>query len=495
MHDSRATRSMRVTTDGKNLVPHAGTALLSELADRSGLTDAMSVAMSACGINWHTHDPGVVLTHLAVAIADGADCLADLAALREQSELFGPVASVATAWRAVEATTAFELRAIPEAIAAARARVWAAAPPGESLVLDFDATLVNSYSEKQDATPTYKKGFGFFPLGVWCDTTNEPLAAMLRPGNSGANDAEDHITLFHSALSGLPEEYQTGHFENDHPALVEHPILVRADSAGATHRFVDAIVGANCDFSIGYPVDQGVRQALVLVQEEDWIPAKETDGSVRDGAWVTELTDLIPLSAWPEDTRLIMRRERPHPGAQLTLFDTAEGFRHTCFITNTEGTGVASPRAPPPGTRPGGGPDQELEGLRPRQPALRLLRAQRGVGGNLPHRRSTAGLEPDGLLRRCTGQGRAEDHALPGPPRGRHSSSTRAEDSSSAWTRPGRGSMTSPTPSSDSGQPSLDDPGHNARPESRPAGRDIRTRMTTPRPCTPKSRSQCPSRS
>ena len=104
VHDSRATQSLRVTTDGKNLVSHAGTALLSELADRSGLTEAMSVAMSGCGINWHTHDPGVVLTHLAVAIADGADCLADMASLREQSELFGPVASIATAWRAVEAT-------------------------------------------------------------------------------------------------------------------------------------------------------------------------------------------------------------------------------------------------------------------------------------------------------------------------------------------------------------------------------------------------------
>jgi hypothetical protein len=110
VNDNRATRSMRVTVDGKNLVSHAGTALLSELADRSGLTEAMSSAMAACGINWHTHDPGVVLTHLAVAIADGADCLADLAALREQSELFGPVASIATAWRAVEATTATELR-------------------------------------------------------------------------------------------------------------------------------------------------------------------------------------------------------------------------------------------------------------------------------------------------------------------------------------------------------------------------------------------------
>jgi Transposase DDE domain group 1 len=342
VNNSRATQSMRVTTDGKNLVSHAGTALLSELADRSGLTEAMSVAMSGCGINWHTHDPGVVLTHLAVAIADGADCLADMASLREQAELFGPVASIATAWRAVEATSVFELSAIPEAIAAARAVVWAACPPGKSLVLDFDATLVNSYSEKQDATPTYKKGFGFFPLGVWCDTTNEPLAATLRPGRAGANDANDHVELLDRALSGLPEEFQTGHFADDHPALVVHPILIRADAAGATHGFVDAIVAANCDFSIGFPIDQGVRDALALVREEDWIPSTETDGSVRDGAWVTELTDLLPLSTWPDKTRLIMRRERPHPGAQLTLFDTSEGFRHTGFITNTRGRDVAA---------------------------------------------------------------------------------------------------------------------------------------------------------
>jgi hypothetical protein len=241
------------TADGKNLVSHAGTALLSELADRSGLTGAMSVAMSGCGINWHTHDPGVVLTHLAVAMADGADCLADLASLREQSELFGPVASIATAWRVVEATTASELRAIPEAITAGRAKVWAASPPGDSLVLDFDATLVNSYSEKQDATPTYKKGFGFFPLGVWCHTTNEPLAAMLRPGRAGANDADDHITLLDRALSGLPEEYQTGHFTDDDPALVTHPILVRAESAGATHGFVDSIVRPTATSPSGSP--------------------------------------------------------------------------------------------------------------------------------------------------------------------------------------------------------------------------------------------------
>lgn len=112
VHRSQSVRSARVTTDGEGLVSHAGTGLLAELADRSGLTRALSVAMGDCGISWHTHDPGVVLTHMAVAIADGADCLSKLAVLRNQQALFGPVASHATAWRAIEAVTAAELRAI-----------------------------------------------------------------------------------------------------------------------------------------------------------------------------------------------------------------------------------------------------------------------------------------------------------------------------------------------------------------------------------------------
>ena len=111
-------------------------------------------------------------------------------------------------------------------------------------MLDFDATLVNSHSEKQDATPTYKHGFGFFPLGVWCDTTASRWPPCSVP-DAGANDIEDHVELLHRALSGLPEEYQVGHFTDDHPALVTHPILVRADAAGATHGFVDAIIAAN----------------------------------------------------------------------------------------------------------------------------------------------------------------------------------------------------------------------------------------------------------
>ena len=333
VHRSRSVRRPAVTVDGKNLVSHAGTALLCELADRSGLTRSMSEAMADCGISWHTHDPGVVLTHLAVAIADGADCLSDFALLGEQSELHGDVASITTAWRAVKKTTSVELRQIPKAAARAREVVWRVVPPGD-ITIDVDATLLNVHSEKEDARPTYKRGYGFHPLGAWCDTTNEPLAAILRPGNAGSNDTEDHLELLDRALAVLPEEYRVGHEPGDDPSGVRHHIVCRADSAGATHGFVAGLVEANIEYSIGHSVNTAVREALLLFQEEEWRPAIEADGSVREGAFVAELTDLMDLSDWGEDARLICRRERPHPGAQLSMFDMSEGWRHTCFITN-----------------------------------------------------------------------------------------------------------------------------------------------------------------
>lgn len=341
MHTTRSVRALSVRSDGKNLISHAGTALLAEIADRSGLTKEMSSAMSQCGIAWKTHDPGVVLTHLAVAIADGADCLSDLSVLREQSELFGPVASLSTAWRAMEAVASVELREIRRAVGAARAKVWEASPPEESLVLDFDATLVTSYSEnKYEAAPTYKGGFGFHPLGVWCDNTNEPLAALLRSGNAGSNDANDHLELLDQAIAALPASYQLGHQVEDSKDSVVHPILIRADSAGATHGFIRGIVEANCEFSIGHPITGRVRDALRLVQEEEWACAVEHGGEARDGAEIVEISGFIDTD-WPEGTRLIVRRERPHPGAQLTLFDTEVGWRHTCFMTNTQGCDIS----------------------------------------------------------------------------------------------------------------------------------------------------------
>jgi hypothetical protein len=327
---SRAVAKVTVTTDGKNLVSHAGAALLAELADRVGLTVALSEAMADCGIAWRHHDPGVVLTHLAVAMADGADCLADFAAVREQAELFGPVASVPTAWRVLHHTAVSELRAIPEALAAARGRVWAAAPPAGPVVLDIDSTLVEAHSPKEDAAPTYTRGFGFSPMAVFCDNTAEPLAAMLRPGNASPYDSDDHLELFDRALRALPPEQRRG------------PIVVRADSAAASKAFVDELSFADVEYSIGFQMGPTAKNALLLAQEEDWVPALEADGSARHGAEVIELSELAELWRWPPDVRLIARRERPLPGAQLSLFDTVAGWRHTCFITNSDDADIAA---------------------------------------------------------------------------------------------------------------------------------------------------------
>ena len=141
------------------------------------------------------------------------------------------MASVATAWRAVHATASVELGAIPFALAAARQRVWSAQPPEGPMIWDFDSTLLNVHSEKEDAAPTYKHGFGFNPLAVWCDNTNEPLAAMLRPGNAAPNDTDDHLELLEQVVRTVPAEYALGHEEGDDPAMVVHP-----DWSGPTRR-------------------------------------------------------------------------------------------------------------------------------------------------------------------------------------------------------------------------------------------------------------------
>lgn len=274
------------------------------------------------------HDPGVVLAHLAVSLADGGDCLADIAVLRNQPDLFGTVASDPTVFRVLDAVHADGLRNIARARADARARAWVAgATPGE-IVIDIDGTLVDAHSEKQDATPTYKRGFGFYPIVAYLDESGEALVGLLRPGRAGSNNAADHLEVLDRSLAQLPV------------ASAAVDMLVRTDTAGATHDFVDGCRDRQVRFSIGLPVDQHVRDAFLLAQEEDWIPAVETYGTARDGAWVTELTDLVEHH-WPEGTRVIARRERPHPGAQLTLFDTTEGFRHQVFITDQTETNIA----------------------------------------------------------------------------------------------------------------------------------------------------------
>lgn len=319
---SEVVESLQVLADADSLISRAGTALLSGLADRVGLTKALSQAVGDVRKRRSRHDPGRTLRDLAVMLADGGDCLADLSALRDQPALFGEVASHATAWRAIATLEEGRLGAVRTARARARERVWKLAGAPRRVVLDIDATLITAHSEKEQAAGNYKHGFGFHPLLCYEAETQEALAGLLRPGNAGANTACDHIEVFEQALAQLPEEAKTA------------GLLVRADSGGATHAFLDHVVASGCQFSVGFDLTEPVREAILALPERAWRPALTQEGEQREGAAVAELS--LDLTTWPEGTRALCRRERPHPGAQLSFTDEG-GYRFQVFITNQRG--------------------------------------------------------------------------------------------------------------------------------------------------------------
>src|SRR3954465_3125424 len=307
------------------LVSHAGAALLAEAADRFGLTGALSRALAPIRERRGRHDPGRVVRDLVVMLADGGDCLADLRAVRDQQPLFGPVASDATAFRVIDRIAADPAlleglrgaRADPallEALRAARARArttaWNAGVAPERIVVDIDATLITAHSEKEGAAGTFRRGFGFHPLLAYLDESREALAGVLRPGNAGANTAADHIALVALSLAQLPGEIVTG-----------AEIIVRTDSAAATHAFTEDLADANLRFLMGYDLTEPGRSAILGLPKRAWRPAVGQDGQRREGAWVAEITRALDLAGWPDGTRVIVRRERPHPGAQLSFTD------------------------------------------------------------------------------------------------------------------------------------------------------------------------------
>lgn len=214
---SRLIRPCRVTGDGAGLVSHAGMAWLAETADLSGLTAGLSTAMA--GVPQRRHDAGRTLAQVVLALADGATCLSDLAGLRAQPTMFGTVASEATVWRTFNHVGPVELRGIAAARAAARARAWAAGagPAADHMIVDLDSTIIRTKADKQDAAPTYKRTFGHHPLLAMCAETDEVLAGMLRPGNAGANCAQDHVVVLAEAISQLPPAWQSGHRPGDDP--------------------------------------------------------------------------------------------------------------------------------------------------------------------------------------------------------------------------------------------------------------------------------------
>jgi hypothetical protein len=339
---------LSVTGDGTGVVAHAGSVAVRMLADRTGLTSALSEAVARRGFT-PGRDRGRVLVDVATMIAAGGEAIADIDTLRHQGQVLGAVASPPTVWRALDELTPAALKRIDRARAATRARVWGLIPgglpaataagatlPADLVVLDVDATIVLAHSEKEQATRTFKKTFGYHPIGVWCDNTGEMLAAALRPGNAGSNTTTDHIEVLGRAIAQVP----AGH---------RRRLLVRADGAGASHGLLDWLTGLDTarehgrrgrsvEYSVGFALTEQVRQAITLVPTKAWTAAVAADGEVREHADVVEITALLPTTvraAWPVGMRVIVRREHPHPGAQLSLFEHRDGWRYQAFATNT----------------------------------------------------------------------------------------------------------------------------------------------------------------
>lgn len=333
---------LHVDTSPVAAVGQAGGVLLTETVRTSGLDRALSEALERWRKPLAVHDPAKVLLDLALSLALGGDCLADVGVLRAEPGVYGRVASDPTVSRTITALAKDVdkvLAAVDTARATARARVWALAgdrAPDHAtgadapLVVDLDATLVTAHSEKEQAAPTFKRGFGFHPLCAFADHgaegTGEPLAIHLRAGNAGSNTAADHITVTKAALRQLP-----GHQPGTRPG---RKVLIRTDGAGATHAFLEWLSGKRLSYSVGFTLAGDVETVLTRLPASAWTPAYDADREIRDGAYVAELTGLLDLTGWPAGMRVIARKERPHPGAQLRLTDI-DGNRITAFATNT----------------------------------------------------------------------------------------------------------------------------------------------------------------
>jgi hypothetical protein len=356
VHDSAWSKDLTVDVDGHGVVSHTGSAALRLIADNTGLTAGLSRGLVRRGFT-PMHDRGRVLGDLAVCIADGGRVLSDLATLRDQPELYGPVASDPTAWRTLEAIGERERAHIAAARAKTRRRVWALIadrlgriPPskvadvdlGTTVVIRMDATIQIAHSDKQGAAGTFKGTYGHHPLGAWCDNTGEALALLLRPGNAGSNTGADHLTVLGEAIAQIPDPHR-------------RDLLITVDGAGATLELIRHITGLNSvhgrrvHYSVGFDLDHRARTAIGLVDEDDWQHVWDRDGTPREldgehGAGVVELTGLLrtshggdELENWPPDMRILCRRERPSAGAQLCALEEADGWRYQLVATNTGG--------------------------------------------------------------------------------------------------------------------------------------------------------------
>ena len=163
-------------------------------------------------------------------------------------------------------------------------------------------------------------------MTAWADHgqegNGEPLALVLRPGNAGSNTAADHIETARLALAQLPRR-------------LRRRVLVRADSGGGTHEFLRWLTAKSrrLHYSVGMVITEAMQDAIGKVPADAWTPAYDGGGQLREGAWVADITGMLDLEDWPAGMRVIVRKERPHPGAQLRFTDI-DGHRFTAFATD-----------------------------------------------------------------------------------------------------------------------------------------------------------------
>jgi hypothetical protein len=342
--NATSTTRLRVETGGEGLVGHVGLHALGRFADRLGLADLLSARIPVMSERLPVHDRGKVLVQAMLMMAGGGEACSDIEKLRAQPALFGEVPSDSTLYRTFFQLDPTTVTGLWEAMATARAQVWstAAATTGTAtVVLDIDASLHQVHSENKELTgPTYKGGFGFHPVYCFADATGETLAVRLRPGNAGANNVIDLVGVLDAALAGLPEQIAAGHHVGDDPGLVRRAVQVRSDSA-ASRTFALACRARNVGFAVVARSNEQIHAAIsrVAYDSEAWQPAVRQDGEVRPGAAVVEVTALVDLSDWPAGTRLIIRREPLHPGAQQSLFPS-ECYRYWGHYTDSVGDSV-----------------------------------------------------------------------------------------------------------------------------------------------------------
>src|SRR5216684_4762884 len=288
--------ALKVTAGGTGLVGHAGAVLLRKAADQAGLTAWLGGALRKAGSS-PVFDRGAVLVSLAAAIALGATSMSDIALLAHLAPVLGDAPSGPTARRALDlAGTPAMLDRIARARAKARAHAWKLiedtpagfpwlAVAGKTLtgwlVIDMDATLVTASSDKEGAAPTWKKGYGFHPLGAWLANTRECLAMLLRPGNAGSNTFTDHQDVLAAAIRQVP--------------------------AGA------------------------------------WKPGTGQDGAAEDDKDAAEITHLMSRAGnWPGGLRWIARRVKPsrRQVRNLTDWEKKTGWKYSITCTNIPGSGI-----------------------------------------------------------------------------------------------------------------------------------------------------------